>query len=1387
MYDNEDELGNSLPRILRIAIINSKIPTTDLSQKILEKTSYEYKERLKFIILQNVKDLYRKKDLSSQEKIYKGLIDKNWLEDITKNNPCLIILYYHIDEKANVEEEHQKIYNLLQDIKKIDNNISIFLFIIFKDNQENPYPFESEDKSQKYNLRNIINKEFIFVFPDEEIWKYFEFPNFCSNVIFFARQYYLKLKVKVKEKKVKATRPEEKIECDIMLGVLSNIKSKKIEAQESKYFEQAYNLLCDKNFDIKNYYYGNKSPPNYKLNFCEIRSVADWIFFKTFKLTKRNTKSSQNNQRKNRSTSVMTKISGSESEHRIDRFLAHIKRFISNDFFDTKKEDCFAFVEYYWLFQRYDKLGKYIKENIKELSTNKDKVLLLGIVYLEKIYNLIKMIKYYRKYLINKNLNIIKYKNKDIQINAIKNIKSSYYGKIPTFVLKDSHNPLYKEELPFDEDSFIKKFIYDKKLTLDNMVNNLNNKYIPETLDFYQKFNPKDLRNEKNQIINNCYGINLYLNILINLSCIEDNSDNTNIFNLPTINKNIEQINSIIHKFDYMKKFPKLYINFLNKFNESLLYHMNTGKKFDNFQKTKLFINLSILGYLRNLNEKEEELFFNLLNDEQFTPSNKNEDKQIFINLDYNTKDKKLIDNSNNSFIFDYSIIDINNSQEKKVLDLIEYEFIFKTNLSKEKLKFNYVKVIFKSVNEIMTIKDNKPVRSKKIELNEREFPKEELENYYLDKNSSINLHCKLFMKNKMNNLQVYKVIFSFNKKENIFYQIKIKNDLTKIIFLNNLNKNILNVKYPLKKYVAGINQLFKFDFEVNKEILDDITISDFKINFESQPSFYTKEIKNSNPTQPSKNISNLGNNLLIQNTLSFDNNLLNMNNRNISNLPAMTNLSAFGQQLFGQQFANDMNNVNNINNINKLNNPNKVSNLSNFNIPYLLQNNINNNIPPINNNDNSNNNVNNLNIPFNPNNMANILSNRTSSFNFSNYNSILFSNTLGMTPNLNLQFQNSAGALTVPTPAPIPQTKTVQVELPHPYFYVYNEENKTIDKKEKSLEKTYNNFESLLQNKKNKFSILIKFLHEGSYEIKFIITYSLKRKDIYDVYELSQENILKFDVVEAFHCTHEINSSNFLSIPQENSEKKNKRITAYLTDKIIKINLILKNKLHENININSIDIELDKEKLKDENKNIQINSNLFEVMKLQELDQDIKNDILTILSTGEYCIPFETQFYNSFKGKLGKIKLKWTTPSLKEFEKEIGETVNNLPLENENIFDFPYIIINPLELNYLYETQIINKEEVLLNIKVENNTKKCKRIIFFIETGDEINFIISGKIKQSKYINSNETIKFVYKLIPLQSGELKLPSLKIWEININNLQERLYSNYYFPQKITVI
>ena len=1090
MYNDEEELNKGLPRILHIAIVNPLPPKVDLPKKILEKTSYEYKDRLKCILATNIKNLYKQKDFSLDQKSSKGLINTKWFEDITQINPCLIILYYHIDEKANLDSEQQKIYNLLEEIKKQDNNISIFLFIIFKDNPENPYPFESEDKSNKYNLRNIINKEFIFVFPDEEIWKYFEFPNFCSNVVFFSRQYYMKIKSKLKEKKVKSNRPEEKIEYDIMLGILSTIKSKKIEPQESKYFEEAYTLLCDKNFDVRNYYYGNKSPPNYRLNFWEIRSVADWIFFKTFKLAKRNIKN-QNKQRA-RGNSVMTQITESETDHRIVAFMKHIKKFVSKDPFDCKKEDVFAFMEYYWLFNRYNKLGQYIKENIKELSTNKDKVLMMGIVHLEKIYNLIRMIKYYRKFLIKKDLTVFKHKDKEIPISRIQNKNDLFYGKVPIFVIKDSKNPLFKEELPFDEDIFIKKFIYDKKLTLDNMVNDLNNKYIPETSDFFQKFNPNDLRNEKNEIINNAYGINLYLNILINLSCLENTKDDNKIFELPNIIKNMEQINDIIHKFEYIKKFPKLYINFLNKYNQSLLYQMNKGKKFDDYQKTQLFINLSILGYHRKLDEKEEELFFNLLNDEQFNPSNINNDKQILINLDYNTKEPHFNKN-NNSLVFDYVIKDIDKSQERKILDLIEYDFIFKANF-KEKIKFNSMKIIFRSINDIITVQNKKNIQSKRIELIEKEFSKEELENYNLDNNSPANLSCKLFMKNKMNKLQVDKIIFSLSKKENIIYQINIKNDLSKIIFLNRLNKNILNIKYPLKKYIAGNNQLFKFDFELTKEILDDIKISNFTINLEYQPSYYTKEVKN-----PVKN-----NNI---NSAKSQ-----FNPSAIPNLQAFPSLSAFGQQLLGQQFSNNLNNINNI---------------ANFSMPYLLQNNIN-NLPPQNNNINPTI-QNNLKIPN-----SDDSSGRTGSFTFNTFNNLLFPNVLALGPSLSMpNFPTQNPGLSLPSPVtpntqilPTPaQPQTIQVELPPPKFYIYNEETKSIEKTEKILEKKYDDFESLLENKKNNFSILIQFTHEGKYLIKFVVTYSLKRKDIHDYYELSQENYLNFEVIEPFYYAHEINS----------------------------------------------------------------------------------------------------------------------------------------------------------------------------------------------------------------------------------------------------------------------
>ena len=70
---------------------------------------------------------------------------------------------------------------------------------------------------------------------------------------------------------MKSTSREEKIECDVRLGILSSMKSKKIEKTQNKYLEEAYDLLTNKNYDKSTYLYGMK-PANLKINLGEIKS-----------------------------------------------------------------------------------------------------------------------------------------------------------------------------------------------------------------------------------------------------------------------------------------------------------------------------------------------------------------------------------------------------------------------------------------------------------------------------------------------------------------------------------------------------------------------------------------------------------------------------------------------------------------------------------------------------------------------------------------------------------------------------------------------------------------------------------------------------------------------------------------------------------------------------------------------------------------------------------------------------------------------------------------------------------------------------------------------------------------------------------------------------------
>ena len=104
-------------------------------------------------------------------------------------------------------------------------------------------------------------------------------------------------------------------------------------------------------------------------------------------------------------------------------------------------------------------------------------------------------------------------------------------------------------------------------------------------------------------------------------------------------------------------------------------------------------------------------------------------------------------------------------------------------------------------------------------------------------------------MKYKKGKIYLTQVEFSLCKKENIIYKIDLPINLSKMIFITNLNKKVLDIKIPKEKLTVGLNQYNKFDIEVNKQEINEVQISQFKMNFMSIPSYYKKSVPNTSMT----------------------------------------------------------------------------------------------------------------------------------------------------------------------------------------------------------------------------------------------------------------------------------------------------------------------------------------------------------------------------------------------------------------------------------------------------------------------------------------------------------------------------------------------------------
>ena len=1371
MFGDENQNKLTITNAMKIAIVDSDGTDNELYGMIFDKIGKEFEDKLKISYIYNLNDLYKNITENIEEKC-QGLLNTQWIEEISTLRPSVIIIYYYIKEGSTKEEEEIKISKIIEEIQERDQYVYIYLFIIVPQQEYDIYQHLKEDEKSPNAIRKKLLRDFIYIFQSKEIWKTIELAKLCSSLIICSRNYYKQIKESIKNKKNESMHAEEFIKYDIMMGILSTIKSKKKDACVSKHLKEAYDIICSKSFDHKKYLYGN--PEKTDQNFFEIRAIADWLLFKIMKLNFKITENSFTNKKKNQK---IVKQKNLDVQTKIDIFYNHIIIFSSFDYGNKDKEDDpYYFYRYFWTYRRYLNLIEFFEKNKKELNDEKRYIHKMGLINFYVLYLIMKMIKFYKKYFKDIDMTKVKIKDKEVSINLINAARNIYYAKPPNFVYEDQVNG-EKIEIGYNDEIYLKKVIVNNDLTLDRMLYKLKNEHIPNILVFYRgasnlqkEYELSNVLNDyivlnKNKILkeNDMKGLEIYLNTL-RLNTIKEGIEKDEMYKYSDINDTIFDSYNSFDKSLNIKKFPKIYLNFMNKFTESLIYQMENAtenEKFSNIKKTSLFKSLSILACIKLLNEKEQDVFNKLLNDEEFIPvkymknnlqenflvekenenemkseEDKNEDAEKNIEKNYTTKDdivininnhNKINNDGNTSIIFDYSIKDVEKSQERNILDLVEYEFKVSTKLEKLKLKFDNIKIFFICLNE----ETNGTKKKTKKEVVVKEFTKEDLLNCELSKDSPIILEHKIFLKYKKGKIYASKILATVSHKKNIIFLIEIPNEFNKVIFIKNLSKNVLNFNYKKSRRV-GKNQFNPFELEITKEKIDKVEIKDLKISFETIPTFECKE----------------GQSTIKKEIGKFS--------REESASEQFENYSS-NSLTFGQQRPSvKMDKEKKLKDI--------VKNLNIEDIESIKRSSVGPNI------------MKQLNKHVSSNNLDSVSMSNVIISNYSNKNEII--------PTSNISKKKNSNVSTSPKMTSRITNIENEEAPPQPEFYIYNNSTNNLDKYTGKMEKNYNDFETLLNQGINKYITLIKFLQEGSYKIKLSIDYFIRHKEIEDFFEYNEEYILEYNVVKPFSSLNEISTNNYLNVDlnkfgskqNPNNEIKEKRL--YLTNSKIKMNFVLTNKIEEDIQIKDIKIETK------ENLPIKyINSYLNDLIHEYDMEEEEKNDILVIKKNSNYTIPFETEFSKIFTGTIGKIKIIWSTADIDRFE---GGKLNLL---NEDEFDFPYLEVKPLDFEYIYKTEINENKEINLNLTIKNISNKSKQIMVTIgnnEENYENGFIIIGMSRQTHIIREREIININYTLVPLGRGEFDYPYIKIVEKDFMT-REKIYSNYYFSEKIAII
>ena len=1154
--------------------------------------------------------------------------------------------------------------NAIEEEKRIFNEIDA----IKKEDRQVPvilyiitsiqHAFNVEDREKASNLRYVVDKENIHVTSSMEN---FDMKKIAHSLLNKARSYYKILKKRYKLFKDKKLDKENVTKYTIKLGIASMLKKETYPYTKTDYFDSAYKCLIElcKETNLKKYYFGNQ---DMILNYLEIKAAADWLLYKIIQIQLRD--SSSDNINKIRSI--------------VQILDSHLKYFSTFNYYTPNSY--YNLYENYWIYERlkyFISLLKDKRDKIDKSDETINKYLMQSMYATLRIRTILEN---------NENMKlsgVVIKTGEEININDIKQSASKYYEKTTQYSY--NINPLDVVYLEFDNEIHYRKFILEYNLTIESI------KSISRS-DFYK------------EIYTKYPSMQMYLN-MINYNRELDKKGDLAYVNLNNVYTNISSQKHLI-------KFPNVYFDFISKYNDILLHkHTTMPNEMDVNDKHALFVNLITLANYRELSVDEEELFYNLA-----TSHSESEVKSV---VNVNKISSQLFNNK--IFNLEYFLVG-GNDPNRKVLELLQYEFTLKTNLNSvcadNNKQFNICNLtcIFKGEKRTSESKS-----AHKGNDNTTEFEVSKVYNEFehaLTKDTPICFDYKLIIKDEK--LLLLKAVrFEIKECKGVVFELNVPQEDNKMIMYKDTIKPVLAIKTPNEVVNVGEKEYYRYELELVKDMTYNVEIKKVVINFKFN--CCVKDVVKSTRTQQQQQQQQQQKKQQQQqpsqmNTLSSNVNMQKSSGLHRAVTMSNTTSSLSSQGLFppSQQQQQQK----------QLTTSVKSSSMTAF------------------------------------------------------FNQTSTSTSTSSTHKAHLQpSPTKTNPLTLSTTSSSSSSTSMFEFLnrkPKPEFFLMDPTTNTLSEAMETCEIVIDDFEEYSRtHPDNKVSFLIKFKERSQdlVQLSYITNYEVYKKELEEktIHLINKENYIRFRINTPFYSkSHYDNPYRAkLSETKEDLFLSNTAVNAYLE---------IENRLTSKVIITNIIINQSQQDQQPQHQPT-ITTPLTSVIALPEFPG--KDNLISMLPQNKFSIPFDIQYACDYKGPTSSVVIQWTTENLRKYDHTLyNENTFNLPEINTKCFDFNFDIYD-----ITYDK---NEGNVTVSIKIENKTNDLKNTIVVINKNSNffINGFSSEHHQFMPYeVKHIQTKLMPCSFGMLQLPEFKFRELSMKSENMNAI---LYSVYFPIKQIYI-